>query len=367
MINLEKFKYVPCIRWKQGEYQAILNLRAITKDLLLPLIEVPEIGFDFEKEEEIKSLDEHVVLFTKRIIKKWGKRPCFIDSKLIDPFRKMNNNIYPLIYIFEQLRQNDCTAIPIIGLDRIDEHQNYIKDIVAIDKKGLAIRVSLEEIVRNNFNNSIETLLSTSGLKPMQCDFILDLDAPNFTPIDGFVKLIANIIQNIPYLEQWRTLILIGTSFPSSMGEVNKGISTIPRHEWTLYESLIKLLNTMNLRFPTFGDYVINHPALLQMDMRIVKPSASIRYTIRDKWLIIKGTNVRDNGTEQYKKHCKDLIKTGYFYGSDFSFGDTYIFDCSTGKKGTGNLTTWRWVGTNHHLETVARDVSNFHDSIDIL
>jgi hypothetical protein len=161
-------------------------------------------------------------------------------------------------------------------------------------------------------------------------------------------------------------LVIVGTSFPSSMGEVKRGLSIIPRHEWVLYTELTKLLTKQKLRIPIFGDYIINHPNLLQADMRIVKPAASIRYTINNSWLIIKGLNVRDNGTKQYKDHCKDLIKSGYFYGNAFSVGDSYIFDCSKGKKKTGNLTTWRWVGTNHHIEAVVRDVSNLFASLNI-
>lgn len=367
MINFKKFIYVPCIRWKQGEYQAITNLRTTTKDVILPLIEIPEIGYDFEKEVEVKSLDEHIKLFTKRIINKWNQRPCFIDTKLIDPHRMMEYNIHPLKYVFEQLRQNDSSAIPITGLSRDINHQDCIKDIVKVENKGLGIRFTLEEIVNDNFNNTIQDLLNSICVEPNQCDFILDLDAPNFTPIEGFAKLISTILYNIPFLKQWRSIIIIGTSFPASMGEVNTGLSIIPRYEWALYRSLIRILNPRDFRLPFFGDYVINHPAILQMDMRIVKPSASIRYTISDKWLIVKGTNVRENGTKQYKTHCKELIKSGYFYGSDFSFGDMYISDCSKGKKGTGNLTTWRWVGTNHHIETVTRDVSNLLDSINTL
>ena len=49
--------------------------------------------------------------------------------------------------------------------------------------------------------------------------------------------------------------------------------------------------------------------------------------------------------------------------GPEFSEGDRYISECAGGSAGTGNLTTWRKVGTNHHLEKVVRDISSLFGS----
>ena len=40
--------YVPVLKWKQGEYQALYRLSNAVKDNLTPLLEIPPIGFDFE-------------------------------------------------------------------------------------------------------------------------------------------------------------------------------------------------------------------------------------------------------------------------------------------------------------------------------
>ena len=53
--------YVPCLRWKQGEYQALLRLSPSTKGCITPLIEVPEIGWDFELGREAKTIDGHLL------------------------------------------------------------------------------------------------------------------------------------------------------------------------------------------------------------------------------------------------------------------------------------------------------------------
>jgi len=201
------------------------------------------------------------------------------------------------------------------------------------------------------------------GISVNDCDLILDLGAPNFEPIEGFAKLIEILIPKIPFLTRWRTFTLLGTSFPATMAEIKKSPSTILRCEWLLYKRVVTSLTKTGIRLPTFGDYGINHPDFVALDMRKLKPSASIRYTTDDGWLIIKGSNVRDNGFKQYQDHCRSVTGSHEYMGPKFSQGDKYIYNCATGAAGTGNLTTWRKVGTNHHLTKVTQDVASFFDS----
>ena len=64
--------YVPAIRWRQGEYQALLRLAPAAKDRIVPFITIPEIEFDFEEWRPKKSVHEHVHPFASRYKGKWG-------------------------------------------------------------------------------------------------------------------------------------------------------------------------------------------------------------------------------------------------------------------------------------------------------
>ena len=44
--------YVPRLLWKQGEYTALANLHSLSKYDVTPLIDIPEISFDFETRED---------------------------------------------------------------------------------------------------------------------------------------------------------------------------------------------------------------------------------------------------------------------------------------------------------------------------
>ena len=359
-MSFDSRQYVPCLRWKQGEYQALFWLSSNARESIVPLIEIPEIGYDFERRTNSKSIDEHLSKFAKRVKDKWG-RHCLVDMHLIESSQRMNSGQHPFAFVLEDLRLKGVLAIPVIHLKQDCDCQNEIKAIVATDMRGLCIRISIEEAAKPHFAVSLGTLIQQYNVDADECDFILDMGAPNFEPIDSFGKLLEGIIGKLPHLNEWRSLALIGTSFPQSMGGVKMGASVIIRNEWRLYKSLTRRLIVSNVRIPTFGDYVINYPDVPLFDMQLAKPSATVRYTIDDGWLIAKGPNVRDYGFGQYKQLCNEVVKSTHYCGKEFSSGDRYIYDCALGAAKTGNLTTWRWVGTNHHLEKVVQDVANLY------
>jgi len=358
-MSFQALHYVPCLRWKQGEYKAVSLLSDSARDLITPLIEVPEKGYDFETQTDKKSLDDHLAPFAKRLHSNWQTKICFVDLKLIDPSERLKSGTHPVRYIFEQLNLYGCSGIPVTGFDRDPQYQHEVKRAVSKDRRGLCIRLSIESAAKSSLKASVATLLG-SNMPIEECDLILDLEAPpNFVPLEGFANLIQSIILRLPYLDRWRTFTLMGSSFPSSMAEITTSPMVIPRNEWLVYKLLRTKLSSGDTRIPTFGDYVINHPEVLQVDMRLVKPAATIRYTIDDAWLIIKGPNVRDHGYGQYLDHCKTLTSDPRFLDSTFSGADKYISDCAAGRAKTGNLSTWRWIGTNHHLEKLALDIAN--------
>jgi len=353
--------YVPCVRWKQGEYQAILRLMLQTGEGITPLIEIPEVGWDFERCTAAKTVQEHLAPFAKRVDQKWGARPCFVDLKLLDPADRMLDGTHPVDYVFDELRQRRCCAVPVTGPDRDSDYHEAIGAAIQRDRRGVCLRLNLTEAVDRNVHDTVDGLLQELKTDPVDTDLVLDLDAPaNFVPIEGFVKLLEAIVVRLPHRDSWRTFTLLGASFPKTMGVLRVGSQSVKRYEWLAYKRLTVDLSNAQLRLPTFGDYGISHPEVLRMDMRKVKPAASIRYTVDDAWYVLKGKNVRDYKFEQYRALCAHLASSPHFAGRDRSRGDAYIEDCANGAAKTGNLTTWRWVGTNHHIEKVVFDIANW-------
>lgn len=110
------------------------------------------------------------------------------------------------------------------------------------------------------------------------------------------------------------------------------------------------------MRRPTFGDYAISSPELVTGDMRRLKPAATVRLAVDDAWIIAKGGASRGNHA-QFKALCSQIIANSPL-AEGLSAGGDYIRLCAEGKVSTGNQTTWRWVGTNHHLTKVLADLA---------
>ena len=124
-------RYIPCLRWKQGEYQALLRLSAGARAGIVPLIEVPEIGFDFETKTEAKSVDEHLQPFAGRVREKWGREECFVDVRNVGATERLATGQDVVTFVFDGLRARGVTAVPVVGPAEGNETQDAVRDIVA--------------------------------------------------------------------------------------------------------------------------------------------------------------------------------------------------------------------------------------------
>jgi hypothetical protein len=201
-------------------------------------------------------------------------------------------------------------------------------------------------------------MLERLSVSTRDTDLILDIRSIA-TPRQADVNSIISMAQALPRIREWRSFTIAATSFPENLtGLPPSESSLIDRTEWRLWLDLSRCRRELPRR-PTFGDYAISHPEPAEVDPRVMRPSASIRYTTDEAWLVLKGRNLRDNGFSQFHKVCTELIRCPEFSGADFSWGDGYIYDCAHQRTGPGNLTTWRKVGTSHHLGFAVRQLAN--------
>src|SRR6185503_18493121 len=112
---------------------------------------------------------------------------------------------------------------------------------------------------------------------------------------------------------------------------------------------------------PSFGDYAISSPDLLDdVDPRMMKLSAAIRYTTDSDWLLIKAGLLRKKGFGQFHDLSKFLLGRPEYKGSSHCWGDEYISLCAVRTQQPGSLMIWRKVGTNHHLTLVQQQVASY-------
>lgn len=365
--------YVPILKWKQGEYMALSRLDDDIKAKIIPLLEVPVIGFDFAANKVAKTLDEHLSLFPKRYTKHWGKGRAFIDTALVERdkgqnIQYLNDGRRAIKFIFDSIQEGH-DAVPVTGITRDEEYQSIVKNIISTRNSGVCIRIGLDDL----FGDGIAALLLRLDVECEKCDLILDLGSPNFSDIQSLAQMIDASVSEFRQLGNWHSMSVCGTAFPENLSGLKMGGGIISREEWLLFSALFKKMG--GEKVPNFGDYGISHPIAPEGDMRKWSPAASIRYTLDTEWFVAKGMRVRpspsdkkkqsenedfefEGGYGQFQELCGLVKKQQRFSGETFSAGDKYINGCAAGKEKTGNLTTWRWVGNNHHITKVVRDLA---------
>jgi hypothetical protein len=330
------------------------------------LIEIPPIPWDFAGDRPAKSIDQHLEKVGRNIERAWtsGSR-LFLDLLWIPQTERMADGSHPLAHVFQSLRTRQVEAIPVVGLARGEEYVSACRAIVDLDHRGICVRIQRDDFDDfEDLGDAVKDMLDDVGVSVGDADLIFDLRAltPDERSLDA--SAVIGLINRLPWLRDWRTFTIAATSFPRNLtGLPPSDVSLIARQEWDLWTAISRRRNRQIARVPTFGDYAISHPEPAEVDPRIMRPSASIRYTCNSAWLILKARNLRDHGYQQFHKMCLALIRRSEYCGQQFSTGDQYIDDCAAELVGTGNLTTWRKVGTSHHLAFAVRQIANQNGS----
>ncbi|SEP09032.1 Beta protein [Luteibacter sp. UNC138MFCol5.1] len=349
--------YVPILKWRMGEYQALHHLTPAVREWVTPLIEVPKETWDFELGAPSKTLDEHLFHFGKRLCLKWGKAPCFVDSCYIAADTMMASGAHHMGHIFELARLAGAAAIPVTGLRRSASYQAAVASIIGVDRRGVCLRLNPQDL-NDTVIASIQRLLALLGLMPEEVHLVLDVGTDLLKNATGQAAAWQAMITGIPFASRYATLTVASSAIPATFSAAAlKTNKYIARDEWIAYKALTNLKMP---RIPTFGDYGVLNPSMVEMDPRFIDPNAKIKYATEKSWFIALGTQVRRNGRGQYGNLSQEIINETppIFGGPAYCYGDAFISACASGGS-TGGTSTWPTVTTNRHLTVSVREIAS--------
>ena len=357
---LSENMYVPALRWRLGEYQAILRLKSAVKDQIMPLICIPEVEFDFELQQPKKTIHEHVNPFLSRYHKKWGTRPAWISLNDSIAVGRMDDGRHVFDFIFDGIRPHDARAVPALSLTSDSDTVAAASRAIARDGQGVGLLVRLEDLMTGGTRNEIVNLTKTLAVPLEETDLIIDLRSPNFQPYKTFARALIAALRCVSDLNVYRNFVLVSTAIPKSFKDVAGGTDAIPRHDWLFYQVLLNDM-PVEMRRPVYGDYTIVHPDFVALDMRKIKSAGKVIYTTAKTWATRKGGAFRDD-REQMHTHCGAIVRGTEFQfrGATFSSGDSYIAKCAIHQESPSNLSRWKEVAINHHITAVVDDLAKF-------
>ena len=349
---IDKTHYVPILKAKEGEFQALAECSPLAKGDFTPLLEFVLPEANGRKRPE--TVDEHVKTTIERASATWGVAdPCFLDFQMVEA--KGGPAIIPAA--FAEIEKTGIRAIPVVGLSGGKAFIDEIGSGIAKLSLPVCLRVGRDDIGAPNFNSALAHALSLLNRKPGETHLLIDFKVITKEALADTLGLIQATLGKLPSRDEWLSVIFAGTSFPQNMSSFPRdSITVVDRVEWALWN---RLRNEKTARIPTFSDFGIAHPTLAVINKKYMNPSASIRYTTSNGWLLVKGRSAIKSGYPQFHSLAKLLVKRPEYCGPDFCWGDQFIDDCAKGKVSSGSLTTWRKVGTSHHIALVIDQLAN--------
>lgn len=358
----ENVIYMPVLKGKAGEFQALKDLPPSTTRRILPLIEVPPLTVDAITEIE-ETIDEHIQKAIRGIRSSgWlADEPMLIDTHMVSEELPNSEEAHPLAKLVRLGREAGRRLVPVTRLSSDSSYRNTLREMIAEDPQ-LCIRVTDEDVELGlNLGEAIHEFTEQVEIQPESVHLLIDFREIPLDAVGRLALSFNSLLAIVSGIQRWRTVTLAGSSFPRDLSKMGRDSSeSILRGEWRLYRQVKSLVEDQHNTRLVFGDYGVSHPdPPPDIDPRLMRPSANIRYTTSEAWMVLKGSNVRENGFEQFHSLSEQIIGSEEFRGRDFSWGDNYIADCAIRQATTGNLTTWRRVGTNHHISVVVEQLSS--------
>jgi len=245
-------------------------------------------------------------------------------------------------------------VIPVTGLGRDQWYQSAVSSVLAVDQRGVCVRILPVEMSLS-LSQRLNRLLSQLGVDPNEVDLLVDCQITS-----RLHTSYEDICAAVPNVAEWRTFVIASGAFPKDLSDLQLGLQFLPRLDWRAWRGLV-LESSRIQRKPAFGDYAIQY-GLYEEPPDRPNFSASIRYTIADDWLVMRGEGVFHDGSPgfaQWPANAQLLCARGEFCGAGFSAGDRYIHAKSIHHNPPGSAGTWLQAGLNHHMTFVARQFAN--------
>jgi len=337
---------MPVLKVKRGEKKALQVIAPALQQHIIPLMEIVE-----RKSERVPNINHHLDTAFKDLdlsIRPYAR--FLFDTREIAP-----DGPAAVAEVYRRAATARMRFTPVTGLSRSAD----VSAALSHRSNGIAVRLTRAEFEAGELTRDLRAFLSRHGLAPEELDLVVDLGAVEDLIAEGVANLTQEFLAAVPDQTRWRTLTVTACAFPMSMRGVDRHSSQIvERAEWRAWRNLLHPVRQSLRRLPTFGDYAIQHPKGVEgFDPRTMQVSATVRYTLPNDWLLIKGESTRTvAATQQFPRLAKRLVYGdlhSHFAGGTHCSGCKSIKAAADGAPKLGSAETWRRLGTIHHITMV--------------
>ncbi|KAB7782883.1 hypothetical protein F8B43_4177 [Methylorubrum populi] len=342
---MARFRYVPILRWKEGEQDGVRFLQASDRTGIIPIFMLEAEQYKGRKATKTKVAVSSADHFVTQVLKAWGKDPFYLDASGMMPAGGVQ---HPILAIATSARAQGLQMIPATPLGAPPLYAAAVAAIAGHDRRGVALRVDLQEF---------SSAASWAGAWPhplAETDLIADFTT-NIGAVAALGSHIQTVFQGLHLGTGWRTVTVAGSSMPPNFSGFTKGLHTIQMENYALWSTLHP---AMPYRLD-YGDYATPSLGVLPPGISWGYP-INARYTIPGQYLICKGVKTIGAGSvdmaPQLVGHANDILTYSGRHRQSGCWADDEI-DAIAAGKAPQNLLHWVKIGVNRHLTLLRRIV----------
>ncbi len=327
------FRYVPLLRSKAGEANALKHLTAVAKERVFPIIHLvsnPPAGVN------------------KNLVQAWSDRSLAVDGLynfcLTGTASAFNTT-------FDFLKHNGVAVVPCIECDSDVRYIAAAKRYINAGHPTFVVKASLNQL------KNLRSWMASHELDASKADLVVTAGHVASFPVDFADFVVYQLGQYFTLDAPWRSVTLASSAAPKDYSQLQVGRNDVPRLDWSLWNHV---RSKLSIHFD-YGDYGIAHPDLDEPPgVAMVRASVSVRYTIDDQWIILKGNPTTGSKGQpmstQYHRHARALRTDPNFGQLSGCHGDDRIIQIAgrSTSGGSGSRATWVEIGVNRHLSFVA-------------
>lgn len=347
--------YVPVLKVKRGEKNALQLLAVNLRPHITPLLEIVE----WRKSDSKPTLSSHLDTAFRGLAESLQRYPrCFLDARAL-----ATHGDAAAEEVFRRAVTDGIPFIPVTGISKRAD----VSAALSNRERGLALRLTRSEFEAGELPSKLSDFMADHDIGSEDTDLIVDLGPVEDMVTEGVARFATQFLGDIPHAESWRTLTVSASAFPLSMSIVERNAHHYaPRTEWLAWRNHLRDGGRVR-RIPTYSDCAIQHPSGVEgFNPRIMTVSAAVRYALSDRWLLIKGESTRRRrAVVQFPQLAKKLV---YGYLRECFCGPTHCQGCASikaaadGRQGFGSAEVWRRIGTVHHITEVTQAVRSLSE-----
>ncbi|MFI7163737.1 beta family protein [Rhodococcus erythropolis] len=356
--STQSIHYRPFLLTKAAEWRALQNLEAKTLEKITPVYVVAPLDWDYEKDCNKKTLDEHITKIVAEIAAIGTIRHAFIDVTEVESGGNLANGLSPMSRLINETAALGVTLNPMISTKSSPATVAAAKTVLSTSDRTVGIN-----LIPNEWPSTapaiLTNLLASIGVGVDRVDLFLNAGDALGT---FAAQAVVTELGRLHGLGTFHSTTFAGSAWPKTL-PTGAGNYDIPRADYATFIDVIARCVSGGVPVPDYADWTITNPdTTLGVDPKILNIAAQFRYSAEDSWVLGKGALYKGNGGKSQGAAAVppmlNKLATHAKYGSTITTKtETWINNARVSGP-SGNPTTWRQWGVLRHLELTVHQLA---------